>query len=149
MPKIADFTYSGAEELTKAIEKAIKQYPYTAERVLKKETRVVRKGIKQAMLAEISGHHYGAPGGLSGSFSIGRVYKHGDRMTCAVTTKAPHYHLYEEGHEIYTHQPSHRNTGYRAVAKKTVARYMAKRAEHSEELAEETLALILKEAGLE
>ena len=149
MSQTFEFTYSGAEELTKALEKAIKQYPYTAERVLKKETRVVRKGLKQAVQAEISGHHSPVPGNLAGSFSIGRVMRSGNKMTCAVTQKAPHYHLYELGHEIYTHQPEHRDTGLRAVAKKTVARYMAKRSEHSEELAEETLELILKEAGLE
>lgn len=165
-----DFTVTGTEEVVKSLEKAMNQYPYTAEKVLKKEGRGVKKELRTRVQQEAKGHHYRAKGNtdeeneaiaknaLAESFSVGKVVRHGNQMTVAVLSKAPHYHLYEEGHAIVTHDRvvkgkkklgTRRYTGKHAVARKTVARYMAQRAEQAEVIGQQVLDEILKEAGFD
>lgn len=164
------FTVTGTEDVIKGIEKMVNRYPHTAEQVLKREGRSVGKDLKKRVQQEAKGHHYRAKDNtdeeneaiakkaLAESFSMGKVVRHGNRMTIAVLSKAPHYHLYEEGHDIVTHDRiingkkklgTRRYTGRRAVARKTVARYMAQRAEHAELIGQQVLDEIIKEAGFD
>jgi hypothetical protein len=164
------FDVTGTEDVIKGLEKAINRYPYTAEQVLKREGRGIKKDLKTRVQEEAKGHHYRsknntdeeneaiAKKALAESFSLGKVVRHGNQMTIAVLSKAPHYHLYEEGHAIVTHDRvingkkklgTRRYTGRRAVERKTVARYMAQRAEHAELIGQQVLDEIIKEAGLD
>ena len=80
--------------------------------------------------------------------------------TVSVDSKAPHYHLVEEGHDMYTlsnwKKAGDRRRFYgdtklagEVPGRKFVARYMAARAERASLLmAEATLDKILKGAGL-
>lgn len=165
-----EFTVTGTDDVIKSLEKAISRYPYTAELVLKREGRGIKKDLRTRVQQEAKGHHYRAKSNtdeeneqiaknaLAESFSLGKVIRHGNQMTVAVLSKAPHYHLYEEGHDIVTHDRvvngkkkngTRRYTGKRAVARKTAARYMAQRAEHSELIGQQVLDEILKEAGFD
>lgn len=72
--------------------------------------------------------------------------------------KAPHYHLYEEGHDLVTHNRKNRwgkgkpGTGRKVgkvYAKKTVGKYMARRSEYSEAISQELLNSILEDAGFD
>lgn len=153
-----------AEELTKALELASKQFPASAEKVLKKESKNIAKDLKTRVDSEAKGHHYSNPKNetkpkpLAKSFKQGKVVRSGSKITVAVTTTAPHYHLYEEGHDMVTHKiknkrgkgiiGSNRKVG-EVKGRKTVARYMAKRFEQSALLGEETLKDILREAGFD
>ena len=101
-----------ASELIQAKEKATKQYPASAEKVLKKEAKNIAKDLQKRVNSEAKGHHYrqGKNSGdeetqkpLSESFRQGRVIRSGSKMTIAVTSSAPHYHLYELGHDMVTH----------------------------------------------
>ena len=101
-----------ASELIQAMEKATKQYPASAEKVLKKEAKNIAKDLQKRVNSEVKGHHYrqGKNSGdeetqkpLSESFRQGRVIRSGSKMTIAVTSSAPHYHLYELGHDMVTH----------------------------------------------
>ncbi len=164
------FEVDGTEEVAKGLERAINKYPYTAQQVLKREGRGAKKDLRSRVQEEAKGHHYWPKGltdeqneeikkkALKESFSLGKVIRHGNQMTVAVMTKAPHYHLYEEGHDIVTHDRvengkkkigTRKDTGKRATARKTVARYMARRAEHAELIGQQVLDEILKEAGFD
>lgn len=154
-----NFDITGDGELQKAIENAVKQYPHSAEKVLRKEARNIAKDLKQRVGTEAKGHHHGgSKNPLAQSFGTGRVIKSGSKMTVAVTSKAPHYHLYEEGHDLVTHnRKNKRGKGKIGTGKtighvegrKTVARYMAQRSDYSEVIGQEVLDEILKDAGLE
>lgn len=151
-------------DITKALEKASKQFPASAEVTLKKESRNIAKDLKSRVNSEAKGHHYISPRSeskpkpLAESFRQGKVVRSGSKITVAVTTTAPHYHLYEEGHEMVTHKRknkkgkemigSNRKVG-EVKGKKTVARYMAQRADRAELIGQELLNEILKEAGLD
>lgn len=151
-------------DLEKALEIASKQFPASAETTLKKESKNIAKDLKGRVNSEAKGHHYISPRSeakpkpLAKSFRQGKVIRSGNKVTVAVTTIAPHYHLYEEGHEMVTHKQknkrgkgiigSNRKVG-EVKGKKTVARYMAQRSEHAELLGMEVLEDILKEAGLD
>ena len=130
-------------EFIKAMESTAKQYPASAEKVLKKEARNIAKDLKGRVNSEAEGHHYISPRSeekpkpLAQSFRQGKVIRSGSKMTVAVTSSAPHYHLYEEG-----------QVG-EVRGKKTVAKYMAQRAEHAELIGQELLDEILKEAGID
>lgn len=150
---------TGTDELINALEKAGKQFPATTERVLKKEARNVAKDLASRTSREAKGHHYGgSKNPLADSYRQGRVIKSGKEYTVAVTSKAPHYHLYEEGHDLYTHNKknkrgkgkigSGKKIGH-VKGRKTVARYMAQRSEYSEVIGQELLNEILKETGLD
>lgn len=95
---------------------------------------------------------------LAESFRQGKVIRSGTNYTVAVTTKAPHYHLYEEGHDLVTHNRKNRwgkgkpGTGRKVgkvYAKKTVGKYMARRSEYSEAIGQELLNSILEDAGFD
>lgn len=170
MPSI-QVDFEGFGELEKALEKASKQFPYSAEKVLKKESRNIARDLKGRVNAEAKGHHYVSkarqesiaagteekPTPLAESFSAGRVIHSGTKHTSAVLSKAPHYHLYEEGHMMVTHNRKTKQGRSKAgtgrivgtvKGRKTVARYMAQRSEYSELIGEELLNEILKDAGL-
>lgn len=153
------FDITGADEIGKAIEKAAKQFPHSAEKVLKKEARNISKDLKSRVDSEAKGHHYGeSKNPLAKSFQTGKVIRSGSKYTTAVTSKAPHYHLYEEGHDLVTHNRKNKQgkgkigTGKKighVSGRKTVARYMAQRSEQSELIGQELLDEILKDAGFE
>lgn len=146
-------------ELEKALEAAARQFPASSETVLKKESKSIAKDLKGRVNSEAKGHHYISPQSekkpkpLAKSFRQGKVIRSGNKVTVAVTTVAPHYHLYEEGHAMITHKSKDKTKGLRQVGevrgKKTVAKYMAQRAEHAELLGQEVLEEILREAGLD
>lgn len=133
------------KELNQALEKLFKRFPYTAEQVLKDEAKVVRGLIRDNVDAVTEGHGK-KPGTLKRGFSVGKVYHQKGKITVAVTARAPHYHLVEEGHEVYSHGDY---TGKESQGKKIVAQVMAKRSDHSEEIAERVLKNILEEVGLD
>lgn len=149
----------GASSISDAFEIVQKQFPYSAEKVLKKEMRNIQKDLKTRVNEEAKGHHYGgSQNPLSESFRSGRVIKSGNSYTGAVLSKAPHYHLYEEGHDLISHNRKSKKgrgkpgTGKKigeVAGRKTVARYMAQRSEYAELIGQELLNEILKDAGLE
>lgn len=150
------FSYSGTDELEKAMERAGKVLPEYTEIALKKEARAVAKELKSRVDEEAKGHGK-KPGTLKRSFKPGKVIKSGSNYTAAVLSSAPHYHLYEEGHDMISHKRKNKSgkgkvgTGKfikEVHGRKTVARYMAQRSENAEEIAEKLLDDILKEAGL-
>ena len=154
-------------ELEESLEAASKKFPGSAEKVLKKEAGNITKDLKRRVNAEAKGHHY--KGGkdsddeenkkpLNKSFHQGKVVKSGSKITVAVTTSAPHYHLYELGHDMITHNRKDKKgrgkagTGRKVgevKGRKTVAKYMAQRAQHAELIGQELLDEILKEAGFD
>lgn len=151
-------------DLEKSLETASKQFPDSAEKVLKKEAKNIAKDLKGRVNSEAKGHHYAKPKNeakpkpLAESFRQGKVIRSGSKMTVAVTSSAPHYHLYELGHDMVTHKRknkrgkgmigSNRKVGV-VKGKKTVAKYMAQRSDHAELIGQELLDEILKEAGLD
>lgn len=137
------FDVTGLGELEKALEAASKKFPYSAEKTLKQEIRITAKDLKAETKREIKKHGK-KPHSLERSFSVGKVIKSGKKYVCAVTTKAPHYHLVEEGHEA---SGWYEASGEYVPAKKIVAKYMAERSEHAEEMAQKLLDEILKHAG--
>lgn len=148
----------GEGDFAKAIEAAAKQFPYSTERILKKEARNIAKDLKDRVNAEAKGHHHGGSANpLADSFRQGRVIKSGSNYTVAITSKAPHYHLYELGHDLYSHNRKNKRgkgkTGSgkkigRVSGRKTVARYMAKSSEYSGVIGRELLEQLLKDVGL-
>lgn len=163
------FEITGADEFGKAINEAARQFPYSAEKVLKKEARNIAKDLKSRVDSEAKGHHWSkknpsneeeaqiVKNRLSESFRQGKVIHSGSKYTTAVTSKAPHYHLYEEGHAMVSHDIKGKNgkkkkgTGKyigEVKGKKTVAKYMAQRSEQSELIGQDVLDEILKDAGL-
>lgn len=151
-------------DIVKALERVSKQFPASAETVLKKESKNIAKDLKGRVSSEAKGHHYISPRSeskpkpLARNFRQGKIIKSGSKMTVAVISTAPHYHLYELGHEMVTHKiknkrgrgmiGSNRKVG-EVRGKKTVAKYMAQRADHAELIGQELLDEILKEAGLD
>lgn len=142
--------------MEKAIEKATKQFPYSTEKILKKEAREIKKQVTNSYVGSIvkskrknwkKSLGKKSEKSLEKSFSPGKVVKHGNKYTTAVTSKAPHYHLVEDGHKEsgwYAEQ-----SGAKPVqGKKIVAKIMARRSENAKEMGEELLNEILKEAGL-
>lgn len=149
---------TGAGDFAKALEAAAKQFPHSTEQILKKEARNIAKDLKTRVNTEAKGHHYGgSQNPLSESFRQGRVIKSGSSYTVAVTSKAPHYHLYEQGHDLYSHNRKNKlgrgkpgtgkKIGY-VPGRKTVARYMALRSEYAGLIGQEILNQLLKEVGL-
>lgn len=157
----------GEGTLESALGRAVKQFPHSTEAILKKEATNIAKDLKIRAKEEAEGHHYGgSENPLAESFQRGGVVRRGSAYAIAVTSKAPHYHLYELGHDMVPHyrkrkrkkkagfgkeksrEKSKKTVGGRVKGKKTVARYMAKRAEHSSLIGEELLNEILKDAGL-
>jgi hypothetical protein len=149
-----DFDSSDLEESLKI---ASRQFPASAEIVLKKESRKIAKDLKGRVDSEAKGHHYAEQGAahkpLAKSFRQGKVIRSGSKVTVAVTTTAPHYHLYEKGHAMITHKSKDRTHGLRQVGevkgKKTVAKYMSQRADYAELIGQELLQEILREAGFD
>lgn len=156
------FDVSGFDDLNEALGVAQKQFPASAEKILKKEARNLTKDIKKNVAERINGHGKKA-GSLERGFKPGRVILRGSNYTSAVVSDhkiAPHYHLVEEGHELWKY--SHWTKGkdgkrkwygkqkhLKAVrGKKIVAQVMARRSEYSELIAMELLDSILEEAGL-
>lgn len=125
------------------LEAASKKFPYSTEKILKQETRVTAKDLKKETKRKIK-RHGKKPHNLEESFRVGKVVKSGKKYTCAVTTKAPHYHLVEEGHEA---SGWYESSGKYVPAKKIVAKYMAEKSDHAEEMAQKLLDEILKHAG--
>ena len=153
------FDITGDGEFAEAMEKAMKQFPASTEKVLKKEARNIAKDLGTRVQTEAKGHHYPASKNkLKDSFRQGKVIRAGKNYTVAVTSKAPHYHLYEEGHDMVTHNRKNRRgkgkpgTGRKVgvvKGKKTVAKYMAQRSEYSEAIGQELLNSILEDAGFD
>lgn len=146
-----------SSDLEKSLKIASRQFPASAEIVLKKESRNIAKDLKGRVDSEAKGHHYAGQEAthkpLAKSFRQGKVMRSGSKVTVAVTTTAPHYHLYEEGHAMITHKSKDGTHGLRQVGevkgKKTVAKYMSQRADHAELIGQELLQEILKEAGFD
>lgn len=144
-------------ELEKAFEKAAKMFPQSTENVLKKEAREIKKQITNAYVGSAikskrknwkKSLKNKKKTSLEKSFSPGKVIKSGNKYTTAVTSKAPHYHLVEDGHKEsgwYAEQADAKPV----KGKKIVAKIMARRSERSEEIAQRVLDEILKDAGLE
>lgn len=158
MAKSIDFEYQGIEDLEKSFEMVQKKFPYYTEQVLNREATQMSKDIGDKVSREVKGHGE-KPGTLESSFRRGKsIYKRG-KYTNAVLTKAPHYHLVEEGHDLYKF-PHWKKTGgkrkyYGSVkfnkkvpGRKFVARYMAARSQYSHLFAEDILEQVLKKAGL-
>lgn len=153
------FDITGDGEFAEAMEKAMKQFHASTEKVLKKEARNIAKDLGVRVQEEAKGHHIPATGNrLQDSFRQGKVIRSGKNYTVAVTSKAPHYHLYEEGHDLVTHNRKNRwgkgkpGTGRKVgkvYAKKTVGKYMARRSEYSEAIGQELLNSILEDAGFD
>lgn len=158
------FDIEGEGGIEKAMEKAAKQFPYSAEKVLKKEGYYIAKDLGKRVQHEAKGHHYkdansdGEHEPLAESFSRGKVVKQGSSYTVAAMSKAPHYHLYELGHDLCSHNRKNKKgkgkpgSGKKigeVAGRKTVARYMAQRAEYSDWIGQELLNEILKDAGFE
>lgn len=147
-----EFDTEGIGELIRQLKDVEKRFPATTERVLKKEARRVAKDLRGEVASRIEGHGRhdggGSQGYLEKSFSPGKVLMTGDGFRVAVVTKAPHYHLVEEGHDIYTHLKKGRGrlVGH-AEGKKIVAAYMARRSEHSQEIAQAILDEVLDEVS--
>lgn len=154
-----NFELVGSGEFAEAMEKAMKQFPASAEKILKKEARNIAKDLGIRVQDEAKGHHIPATGNrLQDSFRQGKVIRSGKNYTVAVTSKAPHYHLYEEGHDLITHNRKNRfgkgipGTGRKVgkvYAKKTVGKYMARRSVYSEAIGQELLNSILEDAGFD
>lgn len=163
-----NFELVGSGEFAEAMEKAMKQFPASAEKVLRKEARNIAEDLGTRVNAEAKGHHWKAkdseedseeePDKLAESFRQGKVIRSGSNYTVAVTTKAHHYHLYEEGHDMVTHNRKNHwgkgkpGTGRKVgvvKGKKTVGKYMSQRSEDSEEIGLELLNAILKDAGFD
>ena len=93
------FDITGDGEFAEAMEKAMKQFPASAEKVLRKEARNIAEDLGTRVNAEAKGHHWKAkdseeePVRLAESFRQGKVIRSGTNYTVAVTTKAPHYIL--------------------------------------------------------
>ena len=158
------FELTGSGELAKAMEQASKQFPASVEKILKKESERISKDLGTRVNTEAKGHHSKIrrskkePVKLGKSFQQGKVIHSGSNYTVAVTTKAPHYHLYEEGHDMVTHnRKNHWGKGIPGTGrkvgvvkgKKTVGKYMSQRSEDSEEIGLELLNAILKDAGFD
>lgn len=158
------FDITGDGEFAEAMEKAMKQFPASTEKVLKKEARSIAKDLGTRVNTEAKGHHSKSrrskkePVKLAESFRQGKVIRSGNNYTVAVTSKAPHYHLYEEGHDMVTHNRKNRRkrgipgTGRKVgvvKGKKTVGKYMSQRSEYSEAIGQELLNSILEDAGFD
>lgn len=158
------FELVGSGEFAEAMEHAMKQFPASAEKVLRKEARNIAEDLGTRVNTEAKGHHWKPkdseeePVRLAESFRQGKVIRSGTNYTVAVTSKAPHYHLYEEGHDMVTHNRKNRwrkgipGTGRKVgvvKGKKTVGKYMSQRSEDSEEIGLELLNAILKDAGFD
>lgn len=144
--------------LDTAFEKVAKQFPYSAEKVLKKEAQELKKQITNAYVGSTikskrknwkrSLKNKDSKTALEKSFSPGKVIKSGSKYTTAVTSKAPHYHLVEDGHDEggwYAKQANAKPV----PGKKIVAKIMARRSEKSDEIGRKLLDELLKDAGLE
>lgn len=154
------FEVERSGDLEKAFEQAVRKLPATTEKILKKEGKGIAGDLGTRVAEEARGHHHRAKNNadyeneqieknaLRDSFSVGKVIRHGNNMTVAVLTKAPHYHLYDKVVNGKRKVGTRRMTGKRAVARKTVARYMAQRSEHSELIGQAVLDEVLKESGL-
>lgn len=150
----------GLKELQNSMERAVKKFPASAERALQNETEKIASDMKSWVPKKIKGHgRIGTekPGKrLENRFKPGKVIRKGLNYTAADLSGAPHYHLVEEGHDLYTHLRknkrgkgkvgSNRKIGH-VDGKKIVAGYMAERSRYSELIAGEMLDEILKEAG--
>ncbi len=148
-----NFEISGMDDLIHAFDEVQKKYPATTEKALKKEARLTKKNIEDNVRRRAAGHG-SKPGTLENSFKLGKVMKSGSRTTIAIVSTAPHYHLVEEGHDLYSHsQKNKRGKGKigtdkligHVTGKKFVGEYMAKRSEYSELIGMELLNEILRE----
>lgn len=148
------------EELQKALVKLQEKYPDSAKRVVQAQAKEAKKQIQSAYIGNILKSRYGKnykrilkkknatnKRNLESSFLVGQAIQKGNQITDAVVTKAPHYHLVEDGHEAagwYEKQ-----TGAKRVpGKKIVARIMGRRSKQSLVMGQKTLDAILKKAGV-
>lgn len=148
-------TLEGFDELEKSLSMLEKKFPYTAEQVLQKEARNIRKQIMDSYTANINkGNSIKRKQEkakqenrvlLEKSFSVGKVMVKKGKITTAVTSRAPHYHLVEDGHELYSHG---KYVGT-VEGKKIVAKIMGRRSRDSDKIGQKVLDEILKEAGLD
>lgn len=150
------FDIEGEGDIEKALEKARKQFPYSAEKALRKESLQIKKQIVNSYVGSTikskrknwkKSWKKKENTALEKSFGQGKVIRQGGKYTTAVVSKAPHYHLVEDGHEEggwYAEQD-----GAKPVkGKKIVAKIMARRSEKSDKYAQELLDEILKDTGL-
>lgn len=152
-----EFEEEGLRELIEAFDKATKQFPHSAENILKKEARMIKKQVTDSYIGStIKSKRKNWKKSLKKkdaktlekSFSPGKVIKHGSKYTTAVVSKAPHYHLVEDGHKEsgwYAKQADSEPI----KGKKIVAKIMARRSEKSGEIGQRLLDEILKDAGLD
>lgn len=160
-----EFELKGFEELADSLEKVEKRFPASTETVLKRETRITAKSIKENTIRRIKKHgkhdlENKKDKYLQDSFSSGKITKKGNHYTNAAVSSAPHYHLVEEGHDLYSHykkdEKGKRKLGTakkigEVEGKKIVAQVMAKRAEAetAQAMGERLLNEIFKEAGFD
>lgn len=147
----------GFKELENAFKKAQNKFPQTTERILKQETTAIKKQVTNAYVSNIiksrrknwkKSLKNKPKTSLEKSFQVGRVMKKGNDYTDAVVSKAPHYHLVEDGHEPggwYADQKG----AERVRGKKIVAKIMARRSRDAGQIGRRVLDQILKEAGLD
>lgn len=144
---------SGMDELCKEIEKLAEKYPDAAEAAVKKEAKIVVSMIRTEVDGKIKGHG-SRPGALRKGFKVGGIKNFSNKMVAVITSSAPHYHLVEEGHDLYTHLQKGRSGKGKIGSnvkigevkpKKIVAKVMAIRSEEAEEMAIRVLEEILRD----
>lgn len=149
------FEVSGADELVRQLERVEKKFPYTTKKVLEKETRNIAKDLKKETAKQIKKHgmqqgkrkqDMKRPVYLEKSYQPGRVRKAADGYRDAVTSRAPHYHLVERGHEPGGWHGWQKDA-VDVKGRKIVASYMAKRSRYAHLIGEEILNEVLNEAA--
>lgn len=150
------FDIEGEGGIERALEKARKQFPYSAEKALRKESAQIKKQIVNSYVGSTikskrknwkRSWQKKKNTALEKSFAPGKVIRQGGKYTTAVVSKAPHYHLVEDGHKEsgwYAKQDDAKPI----KGQKIVAKIMARRSEKSDKYAQELLDEILKDAGL-
>lgn len=159
------FDLEGFDGLGKSLEDVSKRFPASTERILKRETRIIAKEISENTKKRIKGHgRHGEDNKkdkrLEDSFRPGKPKKNGNNYTNAVVSSAPHYHLVEEGHDLYSHRRKNKRGRGKVGSDKLIghvdgrkiaAQVMAKKAESetAQEMGERLFDAILKEAGFD
>lgn len=87
---------SGLKELEEDISKVIKMYPDKADARLEKIGRNFKKSVKKITPDSGIAHKYKLKKGYQSSKAKG----FGEETRVEITTKSPHFHLVENGHEL-------------------------------------------------
>lgn len=92
-------TIDGLDELTEALENAIKKYPDKAGDLLRLNARRFRKVVvsETKRLTKSKGTSKRSLAKV-GSYKVSKVYGVGLSQAVDISTKSPHFHLVEHGH---------------------------------------------------